>query len=156
MPPVFTKQLANRLSANSKVIVEEATSGTLLEPGRAWIAPGDNHMTVARQGLRQRLVLDKEPQENSCRPAVDPLFRSVAKVFGGQALAIVMTGMGSDGLRGCEAIKAVGGRVLIQDEASSVVWGMPGNVSRAGLADKVLPLSLIGPEIVRRAMKAKD
>ena len=156
MPPVFTKQLANRLSANSKIIVEEATSGTLLEPGRAWIAPGDNHMTVARQGLRQRLVLDKEPQENSCRPAVDPLFRSVAKVFGGQALAIVMTGMGSDGLRGCEAIKAVGGRVLIQDEASSVVWGMPGNVSRAGLADKVLPLSLIGPEIVRRVLQAKD
>ncbi len=156
MPPVFTKQLAHRLSANSKIVVEEATSGTFLEQGRAWIAPGDNHMTVVRQGLRQMLVLDKEPQENSCRPAVDPLFRSVAKVFGGQTLAIVMTGMGSDGLRGCEAIKAAGGRVLVQDEATSVVWGMPGIVSRAGLADKVLPLALIGPEIVRRVLRTKD
>ena len=156
MPPVFTKQLAHRLTANSKIVVEEATTGAMLEPGRAWIAPGDNHMTVARQGMRHILVLDKEPQENSCRPAVDPLFRSVAKVFGGQALAIVMTGMGSDGLRGCEAIKAIGGQVLIQDEATSVVWGMPGNVSRAGLADKVLPLALIGLEIVRRVLRTKD
>ena len=156
MPPVFTKQLAHRLSANSKIIVEEATSGTFLEPGRAWIAPGDNHMTVVRQGLRQVLVLDKEPQENSCRPSVDPLFRSVAKVFGAQTLAIVMTGMGSDGLRGCEAIKAAGGRVIVQDEATSVVWGMPGIVTRAGLADKVLPLALIGAEIVRRVLRTKD
>jgi len=156
MPPVFTKQLANRLTANSKIVVEEATSGAMLEPGRAWIAPGDSHMTVVRQGLRQIIVLDKEPQENSCRPSVDPLFRSVAKVFGGQTLAIIMTGMGSDGLRGCEAIKAMGGQVLIQDEASSVVWGMPGNVSRAGLADKVIPLALIGPEIVRRVLRTKD
>ena len=156
MPPVFTKQLANRLTANSKIVVEEATSGAMLEPGRAWIAPGDSHMTVVRQGLRQIIVLDKEPQENSCRPSVDPLFRSVAKVFGGQTLAIIMTGMGSDGLRGCEAIKAMGGQVLIQDEATSVVWGMPGNVSRAGLADKVIPLALIGPEIVRRVLRTKD
>jgi len=156
MPPVFTKQLANRLTANSKIVVEEATSGAMLEPGRAWIAPGDSHMTVVRQGLRQIIVLDKEPHENSCRPSVDPLFRSVAKVFGGQTLAIIMTGMGSDGLRGCEAIKAMGGQVLIQDEASSVVWGMPGNVSRAGLADKVIPLALIGPEIVRRVLRTKD
>lgn len=156
MPPVFTKQLAHRLTANSKIVVEEATSGTFLELGRAWIAPGDNHMTVVRQGLRQMLVLDKEPQENSCRPAVDPLFRSVANVFGGQTLAIVMTGMGSDGLRGCEAIKAAGGRVIVQDEASSVVWGMPGAVSRAGLADKVLPLSLIATEIASRVLRTKD
>ena len=156
MPPVFTKQLANRLTANSKIVVEEATSGAMLEPGRAWIAPGDSHMTVVRQGLRQIIVLDKEPQENSCRPSVDPLFRSVAKVFGGQTLAIIMTGMGSDGLRGCEAIKAMGGQILIQDEATSVVWGMPGNVSRAGLADKVIPLALIGPEIVRRVLRTKD
>jgi two-component system chemotaxis response regulator CheB len=150
MPPMFTRLLAERLSAISKVPVEEGTSGAAIGPGRAWIAPGDFHMIAVRDGTQVRLLLHRDPPENSCRPAADPLLRSLVKVFGSNSLAVVLTGMGQDGLRGCEAIREAGGQVIVQDEASSVVWGMPGVVARAGLADKVLPLSLIAPEIVRR------
>jgi two-component system chemotaxis response regulator CheB len=150
MPPMFTRMLAERLSATSQVPVEEATSGMALNPGRAWIAPGDYHMIAVRDGLHVRTMLNQEPPENSCRPAVDPLFRSIAKVYGPNCLAVVLTGMGQDGMRGCETIREKGGQVLVQDEATSVVWGMPGAVARAGLADKVLPLAMIGTEIVRR------
>jgi two-component system chemotaxis response regulator CheB len=150
MPPMFTRLLAQRLTANSKVRVEEAATGVKLEPGRAWLAPGDFHMVVGRDGTSVRAMLNQEPPENSCRPAVDPLFRSVARVYGGNCLGVVLTGMGQDGLRGCETIRAAGGQILAQDEPSSVVWGMPGFVAKAGLADKVLPLSMVGGEIVRR------
>ena len=107
-------------------------------------------MIVIRDGTQTRLLLHQDPQENSCRPAVDPLFRSVAQVYQANALAVIMTGMGQDGLRGCEAIRNAGGQILAQDEATSVVWGMPGFVVRAGLADKVLSLSLLANEILRR------
>jgi two-component system chemotaxis response regulator CheB len=150
MPPMFTRLLAERLTANSKVPVEEAVTGAVVQPGRALIAPGDFHMVVARDGLRVRVALNQEPPENSCRPAADPLFRSAAKVYGPRLLAVVLTGMGQDGLRGSEAVREAGGQVIAQDEATSVVWGMPGYVARAGLADKVLPLPLIASEIVRR------
>jgi two-component system chemotaxis response regulator CheB len=150
MPPMFTRLLAERLSAKYAIKVEEGASGTTLQPGRAWIAPGDFHMIVTRDGTQSRLLLHQDPPENSCRPAADVLFRSVAKAYGAGVLGVVMTGMGQDGLRGCELIKEAGGRVIVQDEVTSVVWGMPGFVARAGLADKVLPLSLIAPEIVRR------
>ena len=150
MPPMFTRLLAERLSAKNAVKVEEAQPGVVLQPGRGWIAPGDFHMIVARDGALTRLLLHQDPPENSCRPATDVLFRSVAKAYGPRALAVVMTGMGQDGLRGCEAIKEAGGQIIVQDEATSVVWGMPGFVARAGLADKVLPLAHIAPEIVRR------
>jgi two-component system chemotaxis response regulator CheB len=150
MPPMFTRLLAERLSVTSKVRVEEATSGAVLEAGRAWIAPGDFHMTIARDGTKVRIQLNQNPPENSCRPAADPLFRSAARVYGSGCLAVVLTGMGQDGLRGCEDIRSVGGQVIVQDEATSVVWGMPGFVARSGLANKVLPLAMIGGEIVRR------
>jgi two-component system chemotaxis response regulator CheB len=150
MPPMFTRLLAERLTAHANVPVEEAATGVALRAGRAWIAPGDFHMTVVRDGLHVRTRLNQDPPENSCRPAADPLFRSVAKVYGPNCLAVVLTGMGQDGLRGCEAIRESGGQVLVQDEATSVVWGMPGAVSRAGLADKALPLSMVGNEIARR------
>jgi two-component system chemotaxis response regulator CheB len=107
-------------------------------------------MTVARGDKQASIVLNQNPPENSCRPAADVLFRSVAQTFGPNVLAVVLTGMGQDGLRGCEVIRAAGGQVIVQDEATSVVWGMPGFVARAGLADRVLPLGLIAPEIVRR------
>ena len=107
-------------------------------------------MVVVRNGLQACVLLHQDPPENSCRPAVDVLFRSVARTYGANALAVVMTGMGQDGLRGCEAIHAAGGQVIVQDEPSSVVWGMPGFVTRAGLADKVLPLALVAGEISRR------
>jgi two-component system chemotaxis response regulator CheB len=151
MPPMFTRLLAERLSARSPVKVDEGRTGGVLRPGHAWIAPGDFHMTVARDGIQARVAVNQDPPENSCRPAADVLFRSVARAFGPAALAVVLTGMGQDGLRGCEAIREAGGQVIVQDEPTSVVWGMPGFVARAGLADRVLPLGLVAPEIVRRA-----
>lgn len=153
MPPMFTRLLAERLTAEHAIRVQEGAMGSKLEPGRAWIAPGDFHMTVARDGVKTYTQLNQEPPQNSCRPSVDVLFRSVAQAFGSRTLAVILTGMGQDGLRGCEAIREVGGHILAQDEASSVVWGMPGFVARAGLADRVLPISQIGDEIVRLARK---
>jgi two-component system chemotaxis response regulator CheB len=155
MPPTFTRLLAKRLTANTPIPVEEAQSGDPLRPGRAWIAPGNFHMTVVRDGPHVKTRLNQDPPENSCRPAVDPLFRSVAEFYGRNCLAVVLTGMGQDGLRGCEAIREKGGQVVVQDEGTSVVWGMPGAVARAGLADKVLPLATIGTEIVRRVTASR-
>jgi two-component system chemotaxis response regulator CheB len=150
MPPMFTRLLAERLSAQSRLAVEEGRPNSVLRPGHAWLAPGDFHMTVSRDALQTRIQLNQNPPENSCRPAADVLFRSVAHVYGANALGVILTGMGQDGLRGCELIRAAGGQVLAQDEATSVVWGMPGFVAKAGLADRVMPLSLIASEIVRR------
>ncbi len=150
MPPMFTQMLAERLTKNTKSPTVEAKSETELQPGRAWVAPGDHHLVVVRDGLRVITKVQQEPHENACRPAVDPLFRSMASVYKANGLAVVLTGMGQDGLRGCEAIRAAGGQILAQDEATSVVWGMPGFVARAGLADKVLPLPLMAGEIIRR------
>jgi len=150
MPPMFTRLLAERMSTEFPIRAQEGSPGTILEPGHAWIAPGDYHMIVVRDGAKARLMLHQDPPENSCRPAADVLLRSVAKSFGSNSLTVILTGMGQDGLRGCEAIRQAGGQILAQDEATSVVWGMPGYVARAGLADRVLPLSLIGDEIVRR------
>jgi two-component system, chemotaxis family, protein-glutamate methylesterase/glutaminase len=150
MPPVFTRLLAERLAGKCRLRVAEGVAGASLEPGQVWIAPGDHHMLVVREGTAVRLATNQDPQENSCRPAVDVLFRSVAAAYGGRGLAVVLTGMGQDGLRGCERLREAGGQVLAQDEASSVVWGMPGFVARAGLAERVLPLGQIADEIVRR------
>jgi len=155
MPPVFTKLLADRLDATSRITVVEAGSTQSMLPGRAWVAPGDFHMEVKRDGEMVRIVTQRNPPENSCRPAVDVLFRSVANVYGPNVLAVVMTGMGQDGLRGCQQIQTAGGQILVQDEASSVVWGMPGFVARAGLADQVLPLSRLGDEIIARAWRQR-
>lgn len=150
MPPMFTRLLAERLSAQTSIRVHEGAAGSVLQPGHAWVAPGDHHMILARDGLSVRVRLNQDPPENSCRPAVDVLLRSVAKAYGPNSLTVVLTGMGQDGLRGCEHIREAGGQIIAQDEASSVVWGMPGAVVKAGLADRVLPLSLIADEIVRR------
>jgi len=150
MPPMFTRLLAERLTSISKLHVREGQAGDVLKHGHAWVAPGGHHMIVAKTNNTVHLQLHQDPLENSCRPAVDPLFRSVAQVFGNTALAVVLTGMGQDGLRGCEALRDAGAQVLAQDEASSVVWGMPGYVVRAGLADRVVPLSGLAPEILRR------
>ncbi len=148
MPPIFTALLAARLAAKSAVPVRECVSGEALEPGSAVLAPGDFHMVIAQEDVT-RLRVHQEARENFCRPSVDVLFRSVAKVYGGRALAVILTGMGQDGLKGCETLRAAGARIYVQDEASSVVWGMPGFVARSGLADKILPLDQIGSEIVR-------
>ena len=150
MPPIFTKFLADRLAAKSQITVEEGSPGQAVEPSHVWVAPGNFHMVLKREGTAVRIGTHQGPPENSCRPAVDVLFRSVATTYGAGALGVVMTGMGQDGLRGCEWICEQGGRVIVQDEATSVVWGMPGFVAQAGLADKVLPLDQMAEEIVRR------
>jgi len=150
MPPMFTRLLAERLNSQSKLNVVEASDGMTVTPGTVYIAPGDYHLEVFQSSKGVRTKLQQGPPENSCRPAVDVLFRSVAAVYGGNILGVILTGMGSDGLRGCELIKENGGVVFAQDKESSVVWGMPGYVAEAGLADLILPLEAIPQEIVRQ------
>jgi len=150
MPPVFTRLLADRLRAHTGLNVKEAHGGETLAPGDLWIAPGDYHMVVHREGSARRLRLLKTPHENSCRPAVDVLFRSAVECYGAHTLAVVLTGMGQDGLRGCEHVREAGGQVVVQDEATSVVWGMPGYIANAGLADAIVPLDAVAHEVWRR------
>jgi len=149
MPPLFTRSLAERLGSRSGLRCLEGVDGAPLEPGTVWIAPGNWHMTVARNGTETTLRLSGEPPENSCRPSVDPLFRSVAEIYGPNALGILLTGMGQDGLLGARRIHEREGRILVQDEATSVVWGMPGAVARAGLAHKIVPLPDMAGEILK-------
>jgi two-component system chemotaxis response regulator CheB len=155
MPPTFTKLLADRLAKLRGGGVEEAAAGMTVEPNMVYIAPGDHHMIVERREGQVEIVLHREAPENSCRPAVDPLFRSVAAAYGPRALGVVLTGMGNDGGAGCEHLHEQGAQILIQDEASSVVWGMPGLVARKGLADGILPLKELGPEIRRRVLEGR-
>ena len=149
MPPVFTRQFAQRLDRLSALRVVEASDGIPLEPGTVHLAPGDHHLTV-RSSQRGLLTgLNQGPPENFCRPAVDPLFRSVVAAYDGAVLGVVLTGMGADGRNGAGEIRAAGGAVLVQDQATSVVWGMPGAISQAGFADEVLPLDRVPEAIIR-------
>jgi len=154
MPPLFTKMLAERLSASSGLRVIEAEHGASVEPGSVYVAPGDNHMMLGRDGVRVVTLLNREPPENSCRPAVDVLFRSAARLYGGGALACVLTGMGQDGTRGARDIVEAGGTVIVQSAETCVVASMPGSVVAARLADKVLPLNELALEIVTRVRKS--
>ena len=156
MPPIFTRMLAERLASRSAIVVREGIQDAPLEPGVAWIAPGDYHMTVKRSpaGLLY-LDLNRDAQVNSCRPAVDVLFRSVAETCTSNVLAVVMTGMGSDGVRGAERIRSGGGEVIVQDEKTSVVWGMPGFTFNEGYADAVYPLDQLQVEITRRVLASR-
>jgi two-component system chemotaxis response regulator CheB len=155
MPPMFTKILAERLDSKSAMRVTEATDGERVHAGTVYLAPGDLHLAIASRD-REHLHVYDGPHENSCRPSVDPLFRTVAERYGPHALGIVMTGMGSDGLRGAEHLAAAGSRVLVQDEATSVVWGMPGFIARAGLADAAVALPALRGEILRRVAVGRD
>jgi two-component system chemotaxis response regulator CheB len=149
MPPGFTRLLAERLSMRCPIPVREAQGGEPLRPGEAWIAPGDHHLVVENGPDGLTVQLNQDAPENCCRPSVDVLFRSVAGACGEDAIAVVLTGMGQDGLNGCRWIKERHGRVIAQDQETSVVWGMPGSVARAGIADQVLPLQLIASELLR-------
>jgi two-component system chemotaxis response regulator CheB len=155
MPPIFTRLLAERLASRSAIAVEEGASGVVLSPAHAWIAPGNFHMKVMHAGVERRLNLNQGPAENSCRPAVDVLFRSVAVAYGPNVLGVVMTGMGSDGALGAQHIRDAGGDMIVQDEASSVVWGMPGMVHTSGLADAAYPLDHLAAEITRRVLQSR-
>lgn len=149
MPPTFTALLAEQLTRAGDRPCAEARDGDRIRPGQCYIAPGGWHMTVARESAMPVLRLNQDPPENFCRPAVDPLFRTAARIFGSGALGVILTGMGSDGALGCEALARAGGHFIVQDEASSVVWGMPGAAAATGLAGGVLPLDEIGPWVRR-------
>lgn len=150
MPPVFTQLFAQRLDGKSRLRVVEARQGEMLEPGKVLIAPGDWHMRLVKKAGGIGVALDQGPQENYCRPAVDPMFRSVTDCYGGRALAVIMTGMGSDGHRGAEHIIHAGGSLIVQDEATSVVWGMPGAAVAAGLRCEIVPLGKLAEVITAR------
>lgn len=149
MPPHFTKILAEHLARIHPAPVVEAEDGMPVKAGQIYVAPGDFHMTVRQRGASMVVKLDQRPPINFCRPAVDPLFQSAVEVFGGDVLAVVLTGMGHDGRDGALGVQRAGGRVIAQDESSSVVWGMPGAVARAGAAHAILPLDKVAGEILK-------
>jgi two-component system chemotaxis response regulator CheB len=149
MPPVFTRQLAARLDRLGPATVVESAGGELLQPGHVYIAPGDHHLELRRAGAALQTVLTSGPPVNFCRPSVDVLFRSAVRELGGDLLAVVLTGMGADGRTGCQDVVAAGGTVVVQDEATSVVWGMPGAVAQAGLAHHVVPIAEMAGAVER-------
>ena len=153
MPATFTTILAEHISRQCGIVCAEAKEGELIVEGRAYVAPGDYHMLVVNRGGGHALTLSKDPPENFCRPAVDPMMRSVVRAYGRKVLAVILTGMGQDGMKGCQEVVASGGVVVGQDEASSVVWGMPGAVATAGLCSAILPLKEIGPYIRKFALR---
>lgn len=155
MPPLFTRLFAERMTATGKTAFREASHGEVLQPGQVYLAPGGVHLAVRRAGIHVTAELHHGPPENSCRPAVDVLFRSVAETYGGRALAVVLTGMGKDGLAGSQLLVERGAQVLVQDEASSVVWGMPGAVAKAGWAELALPLPELAVEIATRVSRQR-
>lgn len=148
MPPVFTRQLAARLDRIGPATVTEAIEGEPLKPGHVYVAPGDRHLEV-RRGANPTVQITDGPPVNFCRPSVDVMVRSAVRAFGGQVLTVILTGMGADGRTGCDDVVSAGGTVIAQDEATSVVWGMPGAVASAGLAHRVLPLNEIAPAVER-------
>jgi two-component system, chemotaxis family, protein-glutamate methylesterase/glutaminase len=149
MPPTFTTILAEHLARASHRPAHEAVDGEIIKAGQIYLAPGGRHMRVVRHGVDAAIALDDGPPVNFCKPAVDPLFTSAIDVWQGGTLAVVLTGMGSDGMRGGKDIVAAGGNVIAQDEATSVVWGMPGAAANAGICAAVLPLNQIAPKLVR-------
>jgi two-component system chemotaxis response regulator CheB len=149
MPPTFTAIFADHLARANDLCVREAEQGEPVYPGRVYVAPGGRHMRVVRSGADTRIVLDDGHLINFCKPAVDPLFSSAAAVWGPAPLALVLTGMGSDGLQGAADVVAAGGSVIAQDRESSVVWGMPGSVAKAGLCSAILPIDQLAARIAR-------
>ena len=153
MPPLFTAQLAGQIGRLGGATCAEAVHGEALRPGHVHMAPGNRHLTVAKRDGAVQVALTDDPPENFCRPAVDPMLRSLATAFPGRVLVLMLTGMGQDGLLGAQQIVAGGGAVIAQDEASSVVWGMPGAVARAGLCHAVLPLGELAPKLLHFAAR---
>ena len=153
MPATFTTILADHINRMTGWPCAEGKDGEPVQAGRAYLAPGDYHMTVGLDGPQRVIRLNQSPPENFCRPSVDPMLRSVAKIYGGRSLAVILTGMGSDGLKGGQVLIQAGGTMIAQDEATSVVWGMPGAVATAGLCSAVLPLKDLAPHIMMSASR---
>jgi two-component system, chemotaxis family, protein-glutamate methylesterase/glutaminase len=152
MPPLFTAMFAARLDRTLSATVSEGIDGELVQPGHVYIAPGDHHMDVARTPKGNVLRIHQSPKEENCRPSGTRLLRSSARIYGAKTLAVVLTGMGTDGLLGCQAVQDAGGAVLVQDEQSSTVWGMPGAVVRAGLADHVMAPQELARRLAKEAV----
>lgn len=155
MPATFTSILAEHIGKICGLPTREGENGEPLRPRQIYIAPGGRHMILTRRDGHVQIALTDGPAENFCKPAVDPLFRSVADIYGATALCAVLTGMGADGREGARKVAAAGGTILVQDEASSVVWGMPGAVAQAGLASAVLPLAGLPREILKLMGRAR-
>jgi two-component system chemotaxis response regulator CheB len=153
MPATFTTILAEHLAQASGMPAAEGKDGEAVVAGRIYVAPGDFHMTVEQQGAGAVVRLNKNAPENFCRPAVDPMLRSITKMYGARTLFVMLTGMGQDGLRGARELVAAGSTVIAQDEATSVVWGMPGAVATAGLCTAVLPLNEIAPYVKKALLR---
>ncbi len=151
MPATFTTILAEHISRISGWDAAEGKDGEPVKSGRVYIAPGDFHMVVEARGTEKLIRLNKNPPENFCRPSVDPMLRSMAQIWGKRLLVAILTGMGSDGTKGGQAVVAAGGTVIAQDEATSVVWGMPGAAAQAGICSAVLPLPEIAPYLLKSA-----
>ncbi|MFA6279790.1 MAG: chemotaxis response regulator protein-glutamate methylesterase [Bdellovibrionales bacterium] len=155
MPPAFTTILAEHIARQCDVVCQEAKNGDILVAGHYYIAPGDFHMLVERRGSDAIVKLVKDPPENFCRPSVDPMLRSLAVAYGRNILVVILTGMGADGTKGGEVVVKAGGSVIAQDEATSVVWGMPGSVAMAGLCTALFPVDKIGSFVRQTAMGAR-
>ena len=147
MPPIFTATLAQHLGRVANLPAKEAARGDILEPRKIYVAPGDYHLVLSPRGQQLEAQLNQDPPENFCRPSVDPMLRSLAQALGNRVLTVILTGMGSDGLAGSTRVVQAGGTVIAQDQATSVVWGMPGAVAQAGLCHAVLPLPAIAPKL---------
>jgi two-component system chemotaxis response regulator CheB len=149
MPAIFTTMFAQRLARESRLPCDEAHDGEILKPGHVYVAPGDHHLMVMSAGIARgpTVHVSSDPPEHHCRPSANPMFRTAAQAFPGGVLAVVLTGMGDDGREGCEAVVATGGRVVVQDESTSVVWGMPGSVVAAGIPCSILPLQSISAHV---------
>jgi two-component system chemotaxis response regulator CheB len=148
MPPTFTTILAQHIERNCNWTCREAVDGEPVASGRIYLAPGGYHMLVESKEGKPIIRLTQDPPENFCRPAVDPMLRSMVKVYNGRILSVILTGMGADGLRGCREVVQAGGTVFAQDEATSTVWGMPGAVATDGICSAVVPLKEIGARVM--------
>lgn len=154
MPATFTTLLAEHIERATGVPCAEGKDGEVVHAGRIYLAPGNYHMVVERQGASTVIRLNQNPPENFCRPSVDPMLRSLARIYGSSLLTIILTGMGSDGQKGATEVVEAGGTVIAQDEATSVVWGMPGAVATSGLCSAVLPIQEIGPSVRKLVMRS--
>ena len=154
MPPTFTSLLAGHISKVSNAPCSEAKDGESIRPGQIYLAPGDYHMIAERGKSGNVLRLTQTERENYCRPAVDPMLRSLIPLYRSRLLVIILTGMGSDGCKGAQAVATAGGSVIAQDEETSIVWGMPGAVTTAGVCSAVLPLSDIAPYVRKLVVRS--
>jgi two-component system, chemotaxis family, protein-glutamate methylesterase/glutaminase len=156
LPGVVTARLAEKLNETSAVNIKEAESGDVLSPGQVYIAPGGYHTNIKNNGAEKRIYLHKGPREQRCRPSIDVVIRSARQVYGGNLLTVYLSGSGRDGILGAENIYSIGGHVIVQDENTSLLWDLPGEIVGYGLSDGEFPVEYIGREIVKRVLKSKD